>query len=178
KEVLPLIGNLEVVGKLARLIRPGLVEEYSVSMDGVRQDFLISQRPDGTSELQVRLDVAGARVEPAASGVQLVLARSGRKIAYSRLRVTDAYGKELPARMEVLSAGDELTSRKSCGNTAKDSEAVGLPGSAPAETMDGARRSRRLDAANPKGGETPLGAAEMATVTPQGRALLAVLVDD
>ncbi len=35
---------------------------------------------------------------------------SGRKIAYSRLRVTDATGKELPARIEVASAGDEATS--------------------------------------------------------------------
>jgi len=66
KETPPATGTVEVVGKLARLIRPGLVEEYSVSMDGVRQDFLITQRPDGTGELQVRLDVAGARVEPAA----------------------------------------------------------------------------------------------------------------
>src|SRR5439155_7418815 len=38
---------------------------------------------------------------------QLVLENSGRKIAYSRLRVTDAIGKELTARMEVHSIGDE-----------------------------------------------------------------------
>ena len=92
-------------GQSVRFTRPGLVEEYSVSMDGVRQDFVITQRPEGTGELQVRLDVAGARVEPAAGGAQLVLENSGRKIAYSRLRVTDATGKELTARMEVLSGG-------------------------------------------------------------------------
>jgi hypothetical protein len=30
----------------------------------------------------------------------LVLNQSGRRIGYSRLRVTDATGRELPARME------------------------------------------------------------------------------
>jgi len=43
-------------------------------------------------------------VEQTASGAQLVLENSGRKIAYSRLRVTDATGKELTARMEILSS--------------------------------------------------------------------------
>src|SRR6185436_2102998 len=33
---------------------------------------------------------------------QLVLEKSGRKITYSRLRVTDANDKELPARMDVI----------------------------------------------------------------------------
>jgi hypothetical protein len=42
-----------------------------------------------------------------------VLAHSGRKIAYSRLRVTDATGKELPARIEVCPVGDEATSLNS-----------------------------------------------------------------
>src|SRR5439155_10293741 len=38
--------------------------------------------------------------------------RSGRKIAYGRLRATDATGRELPARMEVVSVADEVTSLK------------------------------------------------------------------
>ena len=42
-----------------------------------------------------------------AYGARLVLEHSGRKIAYSRLRVTDATGKELPARIEVLSGEPE-----------------------------------------------------------------------
>jgi len=55
-------------------------------------------------ELRLALAVSGARVERTAAGAQLVLAESGRKVAYSRLRVTDATGKELPARMEVTEA--------------------------------------------------------------------------
>ncbi len=107
---LPRTGHVAVEGQLVRFSRPGLVEEYRVSLDGVRQDFIIAQRPEGEGELRVEMAVSGARAEPAASGAQLVLEKSGRKIAYSRLRVTDATGKESTARLEVLSAGDEVTS--------------------------------------------------------------------
>jgi len=121
---LPLAGTVEKADKLARFIRPGLIEEYSVSIEGVRQDFVVLERPapssrpsppmgekvaegrsrgtladDGT--LRVKLSVTGARVEQTTHGAQLVMGKSGRKIAYSRLRVTDATGKELPARMVV-----------------------------------------------------------------------------
>src|SRR5439155_13012666 len=81
---------------------PGLTEEYTVSMDGARQDFIIEQRPVGAGPLRVELEVAGAKVEPLADVARLVLGYSGRKIAYSRLRVTDATGKELTSRMELV----------------------------------------------------------------------------
>src|SRR6266446_1963850 len=103
---LPPTGAVSLDGQTTRFTRPGLTEEYSVSMDGVRQDFIIEQRPVGTGPLRVELAVSGARVEPAAGGAQLVLENSGRKIAYSRLRVTDATGKELTARMEVSDGRD------------------------------------------------------------------------
>ncbi|MDI9380132.1 MAG: hypothetical protein QM845_04530, partial [Verrucomicrobiota bacterium] len=112
-------GKVTVADQAVRYERPGLVEEYTVSMDGVRQDFVVLEkplsRPDGhplptawgegwgagADELRLELAASGARVERTAAGAQLVLAESGRKIAYSRLRVTDATGRELPARMEV-----------------------------------------------------------------------------
>ena len=108
-------GIISLAGQTVRLSRPGLTEEYSVSMDGVRQDFIVKQAPLSPpgGELVVKLAVNGAQVEPAADGARLVLAHSGRKIAYSRLRVTDATGKELPARMEVSSVGDEAISLNS-----------------------------------------------------------------
>jgi hypothetical protein len=98
---LPASGTVSVDGQTVRFTRPGLVEEYSVSIDGVRQDFVVSEKPAGSGELRLRLAVSGARVEQTAYGAQLTLPQSGRKIAYSRLHVTDARGKELPARMEV-----------------------------------------------------------------------------
>jgi hypothetical protein len=90
-----------VDGQTVRFTRAGLVEEYSVSMDGVRQDFVVTEKPAGHGPLEVRLAVSGARVEPAPYGAQLVLEQWGRRIAYSRLHATDANGKELPARIEL-----------------------------------------------------------------------------
>jgi hypothetical protein len=98
---LPCAGTVEVAGHVARFIRPGLTEEYRVSVDGVQQDFIVAQRPNGQGQLRVDLDVARASVEPLPNGARLVLEGSGRNLNYHRLRVTDATGKELAARMEV-----------------------------------------------------------------------------
>jgi hypothetical protein len=102
---LPVNGTVSVEGQTVRFTRPGLVEEYSVGIDGVRQDFLVSEKPAGSGELRLQLAVSGARVEQTAYGAQLMLPQSGRKIAYSRLHVTDARGKELPAKIEVAALG-------------------------------------------------------------------------
>jgi hypothetical protein len=98
-------GEISVAGPTVKLSRPGLVEEYSVSLDGVRQDFVLTQKPAGPGELRVQLEVDGAAVATAAGGVKLVLAHSGRQIAYDRLRATDAQGRELPARLETFPHG-------------------------------------------------------------------------
>ena len=97
-------GKVETQEGLARFVRPGLVEEYSVSAEGVRQDFVVTRRPDGQAALRVNLAVEGASAELVDNGVRLVLADSGRKLAYRRLKVTDAQGHSLSARMEVTSA--------------------------------------------------------------------------
>jgi hypothetical protein len=55
--------------------------------------------------LRVELALSGARVEATASGARLTLEGSGRALAYGRLRAEDATGRELTARLEVLSAG-------------------------------------------------------------------------
>jgi len=102
KNQLPTCGRLTVSGKLVSYVRPGLTEEYSVTIDGIRQDFLIADKPPGTGELTLELNTVGARVEPAQYGAVIVLQPSGRKIAYGRLRVTDATGRELPARIQAL----------------------------------------------------------------------------
>jgi len=111
-------GRVTVADGVVRFLRPGLVEEYTVSMDGVRQDFVVLERPEcrvsglepvgqgnnvpsRRTALQLGLAVTGARVERSTDGVELVLEKSGRRIAYNRLLVTDAAGTELRARMEV-----------------------------------------------------------------------------
>ena len=97
-------GKVDIADKLVRFTRPEVIEEYSVSVDGVRQDFLILQRPAGEGDLTVELALRGARAEVAAYGAKLILEGSGRALAYSRLRATDATGQQLAARLEVLSA--------------------------------------------------------------------------
>lgn len=102
---LPATGVVAVTDQLVTFTRPGLTEEYSVSADGVRQDFVVAERVKGTGALSVMLDVDGATAEAADYGVRLTLAGSKRVLAYSRLRVTDAIGHELAATMEVLAPG-------------------------------------------------------------------------
>jgi hypothetical protein len=101
---LPVTGTVSVEDKLVRFTRPGVTEEYSVSVDGVRQDFVIAAPPAGVGDLRVELALGGARAEAMAGGAKLKLDGSSRELVYSRLRVEDAAGRELTARLEVLSA--------------------------------------------------------------------------
>src|SRR5205823_1349953 len=57
---------------------------------------------------------------------RLVLDNSGRKLAYSRLRVTDATGRELTSRVEVLASGSEVSGQKSEARSQKSEMAVAL----------------------------------------------------
>lgn len=107
-------GQVSVESGKVRFSRPGLVEEYSVSLDGVRQDFLILERPMGNVGLTVRLDVAGAKVEQTPTGTYLLLEHSGRRIAYHRLRVTDARGHELRAWLEADSDAEASRRGSEC----------------------------------------------------------------
>lgn len=44
-QTLPSTGAVTVTGQTVRFVRSGLVEEYTVSIDGVRQDFVMAKRP-------------------------------------------------------------------------------------------------------------------------------------
>lgn len=97
-------GKVSLGSNLVQFSRPGLTEEYSVSVAGVRQDFVVVGRLPGTGELRLELSLTGARVEAVAPGATLTFAGSGRSLSYGRLRVEDAAGRELPARLEVTAA--------------------------------------------------------------------------
>jgi hypothetical protein len=101
--VMPSTGTVHASQQSVLWLRPGLIEEYSVSSDGVRQDFVLMQRPAGVgSEIAMDLEITGARVESADYGVKLTVTATGRELAYSRLKVTDATGKELSARFDIV----------------------------------------------------------------------------
>ena len=101
---LPTTGDVSVTDKLVSFTRPGLTEEYSVSVEGVRQDFVVATRPSGAGDLQVDLSLAGAEARTQDAGARLTLAGSGRTLVYHRLHVSDAAGRTLIARLEVLTA--------------------------------------------------------------------------
>jgi len=115
RTALPATGEVEVKEQLVRFLRPGLVEEYSVSVDGVRQDFIVESRPAGAGQLRVELAVSGAKVESLADGARLVLAGSGRKLNYSRLTVKDANGKDLAGRLQVTGQSEPRNAASKTG---------------------------------------------------------------
>ncbi len=100
---LPITGRVAVGESEVHFARDGLTEEYRVGVNGLRQDFVVVERPAGGSGLYLLLEVTGATVDTAPYGAKLTLP-GGREIAYSRLHVTDATGRELPARMEAEAA--------------------------------------------------------------------------
>ena len=94
---------MEVDGQVVRHIRPGLTEEYSVSIDGLKQDFVIERRPPGKVAVRLELEVDGAKAEAMSGGARLVLAHGGRQMVYNHLKAVDAWGRQLAAKMQVLS---------------------------------------------------------------------------
>ena len=102
-ETLPLSGKVELARRVARFIRPGLTEEYSVSLDGVQQDFVIERPPPANGSLRLDLEVHGAKAEPMPGGARLVLADGARQMVYDRLSAKDARGRELRASVDLVS---------------------------------------------------------------------------
>ena len=96
-------GAVQIACKLVRFARENLIEEYSTSIDGIRQDFIVLQKAGGVGDLRVDLAVSGARVETAPDGIRLVLSNSGRRIMYGQVQVIDAAGKLLKCRIQQLS---------------------------------------------------------------------------
>jgi len=57
------VGEVTVSGQTVRFSRPGLAEEYSVSMDGVRQDFIV-EFPPGRGERCEPLNSCPSPISP------------------------------------------------------------------------------------------------------------------
>ncbi len=99
---LPPVGPGEVANSGARveIRRPGLVEWYVNSPQGLEQGFTLSQRPQGQGALALDLAVEPARA--ARVGERIVLTTPvGRRLAYGKLAVVDADGTPVEASLEV-----------------------------------------------------------------------------
>lgn len=105
---LPDNGTVSMAKDTVSFVREGLEEEYSVSMDGIRQDFLIHERPPGEGELRVGLQVRGATVASLDRGVEIVPNGSNRRLVYHKLWVTDSRGRGLPARFQMAHGGIDV----------------------------------------------------------------------
>ena len=102
---LPDEGVVSMDRDKVRYNRSFVVEEYSVSAEGVRQDFIVKERPAGYGAMILDLDLSGANAESSPDGIMLELDRCGRRIAYHKLRVSDSTGRVLPAGFRVRSDG-------------------------------------------------------------------------
>lgn len=99
-------GVVNTETDVVRFIRSGVVEEYRVSADGVRQDFIVEHRPVGEGCMELRLQVSGATAQAVTDGVRLVLEGSERTLRYHQLYVTDARGKVLKAKLNVVGTNE------------------------------------------------------------------------
>ncbi len=78
-----------------------LIERFSASSEGIRQDFIVRDRPRVNGRMKIQLMVHGALAQSANRGISLSLP-SGRAFVYNKLKVMDANGKSLEASMLAL----------------------------------------------------------------------------
>lgn len=79
-----------------------IIERLSSGPDGIQQDFIIPEKPQGKGILSLLLVVKNADVANGIGGVVIKL-QAGRKLVYGNCRVFDASGKQLIAAMTIVS---------------------------------------------------------------------------
>jgi hypothetical protein len=85
--------------------RGNVGEELRTSGDGIRQDFILYQRPGGKGNLILELAVDGADARPAGTDGAIDLRLDcGRKLVYHSLRAIDATGNRLEAGFALADA--------------------------------------------------------------------------
>src|SRR5262245_61150284 len=96
-------GRVASDGARVEIHRPGLVEWYLNSREGLEQGFTLAKRPEGDGPLVLELSLAGA--QPRLAGEEIrIRTRTGRSLAYGALAARDAEGNALPARLETRGA--------------------------------------------------------------------------
>lgn len=78
-----------------------VIEEFTSSSDGIRQDFIVLEKPSGSGDLILTLRVSNAK--PSINGDDIKLRMEcGRELLYTNLSVSDNEGNNLPAKFMVL----------------------------------------------------------------------------
>ena len=84
------------------IVRPGLVEWYENSAQGLEQGFTLPERPQGKGSLVLTLAVADATASLKGQSVELS-SDEGRRLRYNKLKAIDADGQTLFSRLVVPS---------------------------------------------------------------------------
>ncbi len=96
-------GEAKIVGGRVEIRRPGLVEWYTNSREGLEQGFTVAEPPAGDGPLVLELAVEGARVSRHSDRV-IFQAQTGRRLEYGKLAAVDSQDRTLVARLEVPEA--------------------------------------------------------------------------
>jgi hypothetical protein len=94
-------------GRVSLLERTAVLERslLTATGDGLRQDFVVAQAPEGDGPLTLTLALTGASARTEGQGVALILP-GGRQLMYHSLHITDAEGRILDG---TLTAPDAQT---------------------------------------------------------------------
>jgi hypothetical protein len=96
-------GEVSSEGARVEIHRPGLVEWYANSPEGLEQGFAVAERPEGEGALVLELGVKGAQAS--LRGERVIFDTGpGRRLSYARLAAVDAEGRALAARIAVPEA--------------------------------------------------------------------------
>lgn len=89
--------------------RGGVVEWFANKPEGIEQGFTIASPPEGAAGQELRVDVSvqGLSARNEGGGIALHDAQGGKVLGYDKLKVWDANGTELPARM--TGQGDRIS---------------------------------------------------------------------
>lgn len=88
-----------------RYARGGLVEWFRNVPEGLEHGFTLVQRPTGAGEVRVDVALNGLRAADRPEGLVLSDATGREVLGYSGLKVWDAEGRDLPARMQATDSG-------------------------------------------------------------------------
>ena len=91
-------GLVSLRDQAVLLDRGSVLEVFTASADGIRQDFIVKSRPTGPGDLNLALRIKGATARQNGETVMLTLPGK-RELAYHSLKVTDAGGKVLDATL-------------------------------------------------------------------------------